>query len=92
MTAQGDQDTPCRVYSLVYGTDKQMTYTSAEVEDDEYQAEFRNCVFISQEHILVAISRRLVIMDLKLRKKKVFLPNQIDPCVVKIWMMSNAYN
>ena len=52
-----------------------MTYTSAKVEDDWYKSRFKNCVFISNELIMVAISYKLVIMDLKLNEKKVFLAN-----------------
>ena len=70
MTANEFSTTPCTVYSLVKGTDEYMTFTSAEVKDESYN-KFCGCLFISHDLIMVAISLKLVIMNLQLNEKKI---------------------
>ena len=81
MTANEFSATPCTVYSLVKGTDEYMTFTSAEVKDESYATRLCDCLFISQDLIMVALETKFVIMDLQLNEQKVFLPDQVDPYV-----------
>ena len=74
MTANDVHAKPYTVYSLVKGTDKQMTFTSNEVKNEEKINAFCGCQFISHDLIMVAILTKLVIMDLQLNEKKIIYP------------------
>ena len=80
MTADGVHASPCTVFNLVYGAEKEMTYTSAEVKDEKRETAFCGCAFISNELIMVVIRTKLVIMDIQLNEIKVINPKQVDPC------------
>ena len=40
---------------------------------------------------MVALETKIVVMDLHLNERKVYRPNQVDPCVKRVWMMSTTY-